>query len=237
MKIRFISAVVAAVLAAMLAGCGSEIQDNVEVSADLGVLTADEDIVTNEEDALTDGEEAATPVPVAEETEEEVKTFSEVKIKPANLKYEKFDEIYQAESGTVGGSAAISKERKGYQGDGYVSGIGSEEDWSVSFEVPAEQYYNIILTVAADDTAEGGLSLNGSKISEFEVGKTEKFEGRTFRNIKLKKGENKLSFIPVSGNVDIDRIQVAASETDGGGRHALRQESGVQCKGAVQVPL
>lgn len=212
MKIRFISAVVAAVLAAMLAGCGSEIQDNAEVSADLGVLTADEDIVTNEEDALTDEEEAATPVPVAEETEEEVKTFSEVKIKPADLKYEKFDEIYQAESGTVGGSAAISKERKGYQGDGYVSGIGSEEDWSVSFEVPAEQYYNIILTVAADDTAEGGLSLNGSKISEFEVGKTEKFEGRTFRNIKLKKGENKLSFIPVSGAVDIDRIQVAASD-------------------------
>ena len=62
MKIRFISAVAAAVLAAMLAGCGSEIQDNAEVSADLGVLTADEDIVTNEEDALTDEEEAATPV-------------------------------------------------------------------------------------------------------------------------------------------------------------------------------
>ncbi|WP_294469822.1 glycosyl hydrolase [uncultured Ruminococcus sp.] len=212
MKMRFISAVIAAVLAAGLAGCGKEIQENTEVSVEQTVLTADEDIVTDAEDTLTNEEEALTPVPVEEETKEEVKTFSEVKIKPAELKYEKFDEVYQAEAGTVSGSATGAVNRKGYKGDGYVTNISDEADWSVTFEVPGEQYYNITLTVAADELSEGGISLNGSKISEFTLDKTEKFEGRTFRNIKLKKGENKLAFIPVSGRMDIDCVQVTASD-------------------------
>ncbi|MBQ8965050.1 glycosyl hydrolase [Ruminococcus sp.] len=209
MKMRFMAAAAAAVFAASLGGCGNEIHENKDVSVDMGLLTADEDIVTDEELTF----EELTPIPVEEDNgEDEVKSFAEVKVKAAELKYEKFDETYQAEAGAISGSATGADSRKGFKGDGYVTGIGEEADWSVTADLPAEQYYNLVLTVAADEDSAGGLSINGSKISEFTVTKEGKFETRTFRNIKLKKGENKIAVIPESGRIDIDQVQVTASE-------------------------
>ena len=210
MKMRFRAAVTAAVMAACLAGCGNEIVENTDVSVDMGVLTADEDLLTDDEEVTE--EETVTPVPEQEDETEEVKTFKEVTIKAAELKYEKFDETYQAESGSISGTATGAAGRKDYKGDGYVTGISDEADWSVSFEVPSEQYYNIVLTAASDEAAAGGLSVNGKKVSEFTVTDEGKFTAISFKNIKLKKGENKVAFIPESGLVDIDQVHVIASE-------------------------
>ena len=67
MKMRFLSAVIAAVLmSGCLAACGNEIHNNKDVTAELDLLTADED-TTDEE---TTKEEAVTPVPEEEKTEE-----------------------------------------------------------------------------------------------------------------------------------------------------------------------
>lgn len=209
MKMRFISAVTAAVImAATLGACGNAIKKNKNVSADMGTLTtADEDstdggeIITDRE--TTDGEE---------QTVDEVKSFPEAKIKAAELKYEEFDKTYQAESGKISGGATGADSRDGYKGDGYVTGISEESDWSLTFDVPSEQYYNIIIRVASDSEASGGLSLNGNKLSEFTTSDEGKFETRAFRNIKLKKGENKVAIIPEAGSIDIDQVQVSASE-------------------------
>ena len=203
------AAVTAAVMAAGLAGCGNEIRENTDVSVELVPVTSDEE-TTDEETTV---EEIVTPVPEEVETEEEeVKSFKEVKIKAAELKFEKFEETCQAEAGSISGTASGATARKGFKGDGYITAITDEGDWSVSFEVPSEQYYNIVLTVASDEEASGGLSLNDKKLSEFTVSKEGKFEARIFRNIKLKKGENKIAVIPESGIIDIDQVTVTASE-------------------------
>ena len=209
MKMRFIAALTAAVLSAVCLGaCGREISDNEKVSEDLEQFYEDEEPTEDE----TETEHAVTPVPVQEETEDEVKSFSEVKVTAAELKYEKFEETYQAESAAISGNAAASDKRKGFKESGYVTGISDEADWKLTFEVPAEQYYNIVLTAAADEEASAGLSLKGSKVCEFTVSKEGRFENIIFRNIKLKKGENTISVIPESGNIDIDQIKVTASE-------------------------
>lgn len=209
MKMRFISAVTAAVImAAVLGSCGNEIQKNKNVSADLGTLTTADEDTTGEEELTTDDETTG-----GEELEvQEVKSFPEVKIKAAELTYEEFDGTYQAESGKLGGKAAAAATREDFKGNGYVTGISEESDWSLTFEVPSEQYYNIVITVASDEEASGGLSLNGSKLSEFTTTGEGKFETRTFRNIKLQKGENKVALIPEGGGIDVDQVQVIASE-------------------------
>ena len=144
MKMRFLSAVIAAVLmSGCLAACGNEIHNNKDVTAELDLLTADED-TTDEE---TTKEEAVTPVPEEEKTEDEVKSFKEVKIKAAELKYKKHEKTYQAEKGKLNGTAAEASKRNGYEGSGYVSGISQESDWELEFEVPTDQFYNIVLTV------------------------------------------------------------------------------------------
>lgn len=211
MKMRFLSAVIAAVLmSGCLAACGKEIHDNKDISAKQELLTADED--TTEEETTED--EIVTPVP-EEEVQEEVKSFKEVKVKAAELKYKKFDKTYQAEKGKLGGTAAEASKRKGYEGSGYVSGISQESDWELEFEVPASQFYNIVLTVGSDEAAAGGFSLNGSKYSEFTVINEDnegRFENISFNNVKLKKGKNKIAFIPDTGIVDIDMVKVTASD-------------------------
>lgn len=206
---RFLSAATAVgILAAGLGGCGKEIRENENVSVDLGLLTADEDTDLGVETAS----EKVVPMPIEEETEDEVKSFSEVKIKAAELKYEEFDQTYQAESGTISGTATGAVARDGYKGDGYVTNINDESEWYLTFETPEEQYYNIVITVASDGEASGGLSLDGSKLSVFTTSGEGRFETRAFRNIKLKKGENKVALIPENGRIDIDQIQVTASE-------------------------
>ena len=212
MKMRLLAAVTAAVLAALCLGaCGSEIHENEDVSAELELLTADEDMADEEPTE----EEVVTPVPEEEETEEEVKSYKEVKIKAAELKYKKSDETYQAENGKLSGTAGEATKRKGYEGSGYVSGISQESDWELEFEVPANQFYNIVLTVGSDEAAIGGLSLNGSKYSEFTVINEDnegRFENISFKNVKLKKGKNKIAFIPDTGIVDIDQVKITASD-------------------------
>lgn len=203
------AAVTAAVMVAGLSGCGNEIRENTDVSVDMGLVTADEDMTTEEETTV---EETVTPVPEEVTEEEEVKSFKEVNIKAAELKYEEFELTVEAEAGAISGTATGAESRKGFSGDGYVTGITDEGDWSVSAEVPGEQYYNIVLTVAADEESDAGLSINGKKLSEFSVSKEGKFEARIFHNIKLKKGENKLAVIPGSGRIDIDKVKITASE-------------------------
>ncbi|WP_024858027.1 glycosyl hydrolase [Ruminococcus albus] len=212
MKMRFLSAVIAAVLmSGCLAACGNEIHNNKDVTAELDLLTADED-TTDEE---TTKEEAVTPVPEEEKTEDEVKSFKEVKIKAAELKYKKHEKTYQAEKGKLNGTAAEASKRNGYEGSGYVSGISQESDWELEFEVPTDQFYNIVLTVGSDEAASGGFSLDGSKYSEFTVINEDnegRFENISFKNVKLKKGKHKVSFIPDTGIVDIDQVKVTAND-------------------------
>lgn len=205
MRKKFISSVIAVMLlAGCLGGCGNEIKENTDVFSEL---------TTDGEDTTSDAQTVVTaPVPVIVEVGEDEKSYSEVKITPSEIKYTAFDETYQAEDGVLSGTATTSDSRKGFKEKGYVTGISSEGDWKLSFKVPATQFYNINLTMAADAEAKSGISINGVRMSEFRVSSEGRFEATAFRNIKLKEGENTISIVPGSGTFDLDQVRVTASE-------------------------
>ena len=207
MSKKFISAVMAAaLLAGCLCSCGKEIETNTDVYLEL--TTNGEDITSDDESA----EHKTAPVPVIVEVKEDEKSYSEVKITPSEVKYTAFDETYQAEDGAVSGNAVTADSRKGFKEKGYVTNITAEDEWKLTFKVPASQFYNLTLTMAADSESLGGISVNGVKLSEFKVSSAGRFEATTFRNVKLKEGENTLSIIPSQTTFDLDQVRVTASE-------------------------
>ncbi len=207
---RFIAAAAALTLCAGLAACGKEIKNNKNVKRTDGdrLVTADED--TTAQLDITPGD--ITEESGGEPAKDSTPAYEETVIKAAAVKYAEFDESYNAESGVLAGTAAVLDEREGFEGTGYVSGMTAETDWEISFDLPGEQYYNITLVVASDEPVKNGISVNGVKLSEFTTIGRGDFEACTFKNLLLEKGVNKISVIPEDGGVDIDSVQVTASE-------------------------
>ena len=147
MSKKFISAVMAAaLLAGCLGSCGKEIETNTDVYLEL--TTNGEDITSDDESA----EHKTAPVPVIVEVKEDEKSYSEVKITPSEIKYTAFDETYQAEDGAVSGNAVTADSRKGFKEKGYVTNITAEDEWKLTFKVPASQFYNLTLTSLNENT-------------------------------------------------------------------------------------
>lgn len=201
MNIKHLAAITAAVcMAASLVACGNEIQKNDRLE-----LPPQEDIITQAEESKPDDT-------VEEEQDQPVRSFDEVTITAKEAKYTKFSKKYNAESGSISGKAKQADKREGYEGKGYVTNITDQSDWEISFDLPSTQYYNISITVASDETVQNGIAVNGTKISEFTVSDSGKFETCTFRNIKLEEGLNKVSIVPENGVLDVDYVEVTASE-------------------------
>lgn len=190
-----------------VSGCGTAIQNNEEL-IERTITTADED-VTGDEDVTVQEE---VPVMIEQPTEEGPVEFEELSIKGAEVKYTEFTKEYNAESGTIQGSAEVKDERDDFRGTGYVTNILTESDWELHFDLPETQYYNIVLTAASDEAYKNGISVNDVKISEFTTTGSGKFENFTFKNIKLEAGINKISIVPKNGIIDIDCVNVTASD-------------------------
>lgn len=210
MKMRMICALIAAlVMAFAAAGCGVEIAENTFIKTNAELTTADEDATGDEE---VTAEEEIVPVIIETPTPEGPPTYEEVKIKPSAIAYTEFSKEYNAESGSLNGTAGTADSRTGFKGTGYVTGLTEENDWVITFDLPEKQYYNITLTAGADSVVRNGLSVNGEKISEFTSTGTGLFEAFTFKNILLEKGANQISVVPEDGGIDIDHIEVTASD-------------------------
>lgn len=208
MNIKRISAALTALaLAIGLAGCGTAIEKN-EILLERSITTSDEDTTGGED---TTGEEDV-PAMIEKPSEDKTVAYEELIIKGAQTKYTEFTKEYNAESGTVQGTAEISDLREDFKGTGYVTNITDQSDWELHFDLPETQYYNIVLTAASDEAYKNGICVNDVKISEFTTTGKGKFENFTFKNIKLEAGINKISLVPENGVIDIDCVNVTASD-------------------------
>ncbi|MDO4943963.1 MAG: glycosyl hydrolase [Ruminococcus sp.] len=198
MRIKHFAATAAALCCAFaLAGCGNAINRNDKIE-----IPDSENIIT------TTAATAAKP----DEPEQEVRTFEEITVTPKLTEYTEFSKAYNAESTDLNGKAKVSDEREGFKGKGYVTGIAAQSDWELSFDLPAKQYYNISITVAADEIVQNGIAVNGEKISEFTTDGSGEFQTISFNNIMLDKGVNKISIVPENGVLDVDYAEITASE-------------------------
>lgn len=198
MRIKHFAATAAALCCAFaLSGCGNAINRNDKIE-----IPDSENIIT------TTAATAAKP----DEPEQEVRTFEEITVTPKLTEYTEFSKAYNAESADLNGKAKVSDEREGFKGKGYVTGIAAQSDWELSFDLPAKQYYNISITVAADEIVQNGIAVNGEKISEFTTDGSGEFQTISFNNIMLDKGVNKISIVPENGVLDVDYAEITASE-------------------------
>lgn len=202
METKHFAVLTAAVcICSAMTGCGNEIPANeslasIDGGADHDISSADED--TSSLSGLSEYVE--------------VRNFDETEISPKTIKYTKYSKTYEAESGTVSGKASVKKEREGFEGEGYVTGISDTADWELNCDLPQQQYYNISITVASDESVQNGIALNGNKISEFTTDGSGGFETISFNNILLDSGISVISIVPENGLIDLDRITITASK-------------------------
>lgn len=195
---KLISFFIAFNAAAMtLTSCGREIQDD---GGYYYIDSADE-----QSSGITDSADDSEPEAPVDVPEQEI-TANEIK-------YVKFDKTYQAESGTLSGNAKTAKKRKGFKGDGYVTGLKNEKDgWEITFEVTDSQYYSITLTAASDSAVENSLNINGEAAEVFSTSGSGKFESIKFENIYIEKGFVKISVDSIADGIDIDMVRLTASD-------------------------
>lgn len=197
MRFNRIAAAATAVFVCAASGCGAQIGKNESMTP------PEKTTVITTTKAIADDSKAETP---------EVKGYEEIKVVANAIPYVKYYQTYNAETGTVKGKAEVKSERKGFKGKGYVTNISAEEDWCHDFELTDSQYYNLSITVASDVPCVNGISVNGKKIQDFSVSGSGKFETITFKNIYIEKGTAKISVIPEDGGLDIDYLNLTASE-------------------------
>lgn len=192
---KFILLALAAGIAALSSGCGQKIQDN---------------------EALISAAPQDTSIPVSDDSEaepEEVNNAAEKTVTPSEIPYVKYSKTYQAESGSLTGKAKTGNKRKGYKGEGYVTGLYTENDsWELTFELTDSQYYNITIAAATDNPLKNTASVNGETIGEFLTSGSGKFETVTFENIYMEKGYAKISIPPIKDRIDIDYVKIEASD-------------------------
>ena len=205
-KFRAAAALCAAVMCFAAAGCGDEIKHNKNTAAD-GLTTADQD-TTDAEDTDT----VSTPKTVEEGGKEPaVPVYDEINVSGSKVAYKEFSKRFEAEEGALGQAVKADK-REGSSGEGYVTNISSDGDWQINADIETQQYYNITIAVASDGAARNGISVNGVKLSEFTTMGTGAFETCTFKNILLPKGKNSVSLVIEQGGVDVDYVEITASQ-------------------------
>ncbi len=152
-----------------------------------------------------------------EESEDENETvaFTEYVAEVPEIENAEANEIIEAEDCKLSGSLYKSNTRKGFSGEGYVTGFygGSADFIDIPFEFDINQHYDITICVASDVKVTNSLEVNGSKLHEFTINGDGKFTKITFYGVYMKKGENKITIKSGNENFDFDFIEVINSET------------------------
>ncbi len=124
--------------------------------------------------------------------------------------------IIQAEECNLNGSLKVSDERKGYSGEGYVTGFkGGEADYLViSADIPVSQHYDVTICVASDEKVNNEVIINGSSIGSFNIeGNKEKFVKITFYGVYIEQGVALIQINHGDNEFDIDYIKIENNQS------------------------
>lgn len=121
----------------------------------------------------------------------------------------------QAEDCELNGNLTVADERKGYAGEGYVTGfLGEQADYLiVPADIPASQHYDITICVAADVKVINSVSVNDNDIGEFVIdGDDGKFVRVTFYGVYMDEGQSLIQVNKGNDEFDIDYIEINNNE-------------------------
>ena len=141
MKAKKLAAAAAAAMIAItaLSSCGTSIIKNEQIDTSSASSAADSAADVQGDVQTSDSSAADTE-----------NTQQQVNYDAIEVPYVEYKKTYQAESGTIiGDTASVKKERASFKGDGYVTGA-NQDNWSLSFDLPESQFYNITVQTAAD---------------------------------------------------------------------------------------
>ncbi len=202
MRSRRIAAAAAAAVMTVtaLGSCGTSMNKN-NSSADS--KQSESSSVTDSAESTSDSEGSGgdTAVPV----------YNETNFDAVTVPYVEYSKTYQAESGTlISDTASVKKERASFKGEGYVSGA-NQENWSMSFDLPESQFYNISIQTAADSAVNCRLFINGREVWIFRTAGDGNFSEKFLENIWLEKGINEITVQSTNDLVDIDYIKIESN--------------------------
>ena len=157
-------------------------------------------------------ETSVTTAPVqAEPVDTEMTTIAQIQPEAEEVKYEKYSKKLEAEIGALSGNMKIAKKRKGFKGDGYITGLKGEGDKaSFAFDLPKSQFYTITVRCASEEWARLAVS-TGEHIYNISCDSKD-FVDCTLSNIYLEKGAMNLELGYAGAALDIDSVTVKASQ-------------------------
>lgn len=203
MRSRRIAAAAAAVVICVtaLGSCGTSMNKNEKIndseSAESSVSADSGD--SSESSSEGDGGDTAVPV------------YNETNFDAVTVPYVEYSKTYQAESGTIiGDTASVKKDRASFKGEGYVSGA-TRDNWSMSFDLPESQFYNISVQTAADSAVNCRLYINGREVWIFRTAGDGNFSEKNLENIWLEKGINEITVQSTDNLVDIDFVKIESN--------------------------
>lgn len=183
-------------LSAALSGCKEISQDKILVGSKSAIDSSLTESITEEEEPT-----AATYTEYVAEIPEITKEDADIQI--------------EAEDCEISGSLFTDDERKGFSGDGYVTGFygGSKDKISIPADIPANQHYDITVCVASDEDVSHTLTVDGESVGSFDISAGDNFVKVTFYGIYLEKGKREFSILQKDDkNFDIDYIKIVNDE-------------------------
>ena len=149
--------------------------------------------------------------PTEEVTEyvEETVSFTEYVAKVPEINTTEASMTIEAEDCKLNGSLYTDEQRKGFSGNGYVTGFygGSADYLVIPADIPSSQHYNITVCVAADSNVTSSVNVNDRNIGEFVIdGEDERFVRVTFYGVYMDEGEALIQINQGSDNFEIDYI-------------------------------
>ena len=116
----------------------------------------------------------------------------------------------QAEYMKLPDCAKISKQRSGYQGNGYVADLPESTENALVFpiHIPFSQHYAVTICAATAKTAVNAIRVNDELLSEFTMIGDSRFTLVTFYGIFLEEGDAKIAIDTIDGGIEVDFIRL-----------------------------
>ncbi len=179
------------------------------------VLTACHDISQKPVGRFSRFSEDNTPAETIEQAEQETQPYTEYVAQVPEITPAEAEMRIEAEDCTLNGSLYTEDERKGFSGDGYVTGFygGSADYLVIPAKIPASQHYDITVCAAADTHVTNNIIVNDENIGDFEINnKNGKFVRVTFYGVYMEKGANLIQINKGDNKFDLDYIEIVNNE-------------------------
>lgn len=204
------AAAAAVICLAACTSCGSKIKDN-ETKTTNAKNKKNISAVT-ELDSSSNTDSGTDKKKSKDKTEPAPISYNDTIYDAPDVPYIEYKKTYQAESGTItGDTAAVLQERAAFKGDGYISGA-TYDNWSLSFDLPVSQFYNISVQTASDRALNATLYVNGNAVWVFRTDGIGTFSEKQLVNIWLEEGLNEVRLESTENAVDLDYITIESNK-------------------------